>query len=205
MQSTDPNTRITGALNHPEAAAWMSFLYDEVPAAKRRELEAHLAQCPACAAQVKAWREGMNSLDGWTMPARRPARPALVPLVRWAAAAALILALGIALGRQTSRNTAEIAALRSSVAELTSLVQHQSESSVTNGTAAAKAETARLLADFTRLQDVQRVEDQNAVNLRLHALDDRIETVALNTQSGFEQTHQVLASFTQQPPTLPDH
>ena len=165
MQSTDPNTRTPGAVNHPDAAAWMAFLYGELPAAKKTEMEAHLGQCAACAAQVKAWREGMNSLDAWTIPVRRLARAPLAPILKWAAAAALILALGIVLGRQTSRNTAEIAALRSSVAELSSLVQHQNESTLASSTAAANTETLRLLTAYSRLQEAQRADDLRELSI----------------------------------------
>ena len=102
MQTKDSNSRTSGAVNHPGADEWVAFLYGELPAATRRELGAHLAQCPNCAAQLQDWRDSMNALDQWALPAvRRPARQA-VPALKWAAAAAVILLLGFAIGRQSS-------------------------------------------------------------------------------------------------------
>src|SRR5271163_1789975 len=110
MQYTDSNTRTAGAVIHPEPATWMAFLYGELSTAQNQELEAHLGHCAACAAQVKEWRAGRSALDAWTLPARRPARTLFMPVLRWAAAAALVLGMGIVLGRQTSRNGTEIIA-----------------------------------------------------------------------------------------------
>ncbi len=202
MQAPDSNSRTAGAVNHPDATAWMAFLYGEVPAATQQELEAHLGQCAVCAAQVKQWREGMNALDTWKIPTRKPARRSFVPVMKWAAAAAVVLLIGIFLGRQTSRDGAEMAKLRNSVAQLTARVEQQGQSTLTNSVAAANEETLRLLADFSRQQDARRVADREAVALKFRTLDTRmeqlsteLETVALNTQTGFEETHQVLASF----------
>src|SRR5262249_25971264 len=128
MQSKDSNTRTAGTVNHPETAAWMALLYCEVSGAKRSELEHHLAECPACATQVEAWRGSMSALDAWTLPARPAMERPFVPVLKWAAAAALVLALGIIVGRQTSGNAAEVAALKKSVADLNGLVQRDNAS-----------------------------------------------------------------------------
>ncbi len=199
MQSPDTNSRTAGAVNHPEAAVWMTFLYGEVSAAQQRELDAHLKQCPACAAQVKAWRNGMTSLDTWILPASKPARATFPSMLKWAAAAAVVLALGIFLGRQTSHNTAEIAALQATVKDLAAQVQRQADTTMTNTLVAANAQTVQLLADFSRLQETQRAGERQAVNLTLQGFNTRIErlrteleTVAVNTQTGFEATRQDL-------------
>jgi anti-sigma factor RsiW len=190
-------------VNHPDAGTLMSLLYGELPAAKKRELEAHLNQCPVCAVQVHEWRESMGALDAWKISARHPSRRGVVPVLKWAVAAAIVLAMGIAVGRQTSRNSDEIASLKASVAELSAVVQQQKQAGTTNAIDAANAESQRLFADFTRAQNAQRAEDRQALSLTLRNFDNRIdrlrteiETVALNTQNGFEETHQVLASFT---------
>ncbi len=203
MQSTDKNTRSPGSVNHPEAAAWMSFLYGEIAPDKKQELETHLSQCPACAAQVKAWGGSISMLNAWTLPIRRPARRGFAPALKWAVAAAFILALGVVLGRQTSSNNSEILALRASVADLRNQIKEQGKANLASSLAAARTEAQQQFAAFSRLQDVQRAEDRQALTLTLRDFDTRIdrvhgelETVALNTESGFEETHQVLASFT---------
>jgi hypothetical protein len=196
-------------VNHPGAAEWMAFLYEELPPATRRELGAHLAQCSSCAAQLQTWRASMNALDQWPPPAaRRPARQ-WVPALKWAAAAAVILLLGFGIGRQTSSNAREIAALKASVAKLEQAVGSEPDSDVNAAieaaTTTANTETLRLLAEYSRAQEEQRAVDRQADSLAFRAFDAQLanlraelETVALNTESGFQQTHDnlvQLASF----------
>src|SRR5262245_16026231 len=101
MQTQDTNPRTAGPVNHPGAAQWVAFLYEELPPATRRELGAHLAECRTCAAQLQTWRASMNALDQWALPpVRRPARQ-WVPVLKWAVAAGVVLALGFGIGRET--------------------------------------------------------------------------------------------------------
>ena len=215
MQSQETNTRTTGALKHPDAAEWMAFLYAEVAPERRRELEDHLAHCADCSAQMDTWRASSKGLDEWRLPVMRrtssPARLALRPwwpALKWAAAA-LVLGLGFAFGRQTSPNASELAALKTSVAQLTGAMQQERGAALSNNvniaTAAANAETLRLLADYSQLQASQRASDQQNLGVALRSFETRLgrlraelETVALNTENGFEQTHENfsrLASF----------
>ncbi len=218
MQSQDPNTPIPSAVTHPDPAEWMAFLYRETPSARRRELDAHLASCPACAAQVTAWRGSQSALDGWELPPARHWRRAWtpqpgarsvravarlgLPLLRWAAAAALVLALGFGLGRRTAPGARELSELKLSVARLAQGVQGE-QSAWSNyaalATAGAGAETLRLLSEYARAQDSERTLDQQSFQLALQKVDTRLdqlraalETVALNTEDGFQQTHQNL-------------
>ena len=104
MQSQDANTRSAGAVNHPSAEEWMAYLYNELAPERKRELRAHLAQCGDCGKQLHQWRASMLALDDWKMPAPRLkvlAQPP-VTLLKWAAAAAVVLVAGFAIGRQTS-------------------------------------------------------------------------------------------------------
>ena len=210
MQSQDPTTRTAGALNHPESAEWMAFLYAEVAPQRKRELETHLAQCPDCAARLKSWRVSMGALDSWKLAPRQapgstaPWREFWRPVLKWAAAAAVVLGFGFALGRQTSPTVSELGALKESVAQLAKTVERERGLTLSNSldiaTTAANAETMRLLSDYSRLQAGQRTADQQVVAVALKNFDSRLgklraelETVALNTEDGFEQTHQNLS------------
>lgn len=210
MQSKDPNTRTTGALNHPDAAEWMALLYAEIAPERKRELAAHLAQCGACTEHVAAWRASMTSLDEWKLPAiRRTSRSWSLPAVKWAAVAALLLVIGFVFGRQTAPGTAELAALKTSVARLAESMQQERGASLSNSvnvaTAAANGETLRLLSEFAQLHGSQRATDQQSLAVALRNFETRLgrlraelETVAMNTENGFEQTHENLtrlASF----------
>ena len=191
MQSKDTNTRTTGAVKHPEAAEWMAFLYEELAPTKRRELSAHLASCPDCAGQVRTWGDSMKELDQWSLPAIRQRSHRWVPVVKWAAAALLLVGFGFGLGHLGSPASAELTSLKTKVAQLEQSARQQ-------GGMDEKAIKA-LLDDYARAQEELRTDDrkQNAlafrsIDLRLSNLRSELETVALNTESGFEQTHENL-------------
>ncbi len=206
-------------MTHPDAAEWMAFLYRETPPARRRELDGHLASCPACAAQVAAWRGSQRALDDWALPSARHAgragmpQPAAwsacsaarlgLPVLKWAAAAALVLFLGFGLGRRTAPGAHALSELQLSVAQLAQAVQRD-QSAWSNhlalATASAGAQTLRLLSEYARAQDSQRALDQQNFQLALQNIDARfdklraaLETVALNTDDGFQQTYENLA------------
>ena len=203
MQSQDANPRSAGAVNHPGAEEWMAYLYNELAPERKRELHAHLAQCGDCGKQLHRWRAGMLALDDWKMPARQPkvlAQPT-VTLLKWAAAAAVVLVAGFAIGRQSSNAASEVAELRNSVAQLT---QRMDEERAT--TSAVREQSLRLLSEYAKLNDARRTEDREAVELALRDMDSRLfklrselETVAVNTETGFRQTKEgltTLASYT---------
>lgn len=205
MQSQESNTGTTRTLNHPDSSEWMSFLYGECAPERRRDLDAHLAACPTCAGQVQSWRSSMNALDDWPLPAKRHIRRHWVPTLKWAAAAAVVLAVGIGIGRQTSNARAEVAALKGSIADLTAIVQREHTMNLSNSlamAATANTETLRLLGDYARLQQEQRAADQEVIKTALRSFDLRLGrvrsdllTVAVNTEAGFEQTHENLAQL----------
>ena len=203
MQIQDSNHRSAGAVRHPDAAEWMAFLYREIAPERKRELESHLAGCSDCAAQVSKWRSGMTALDEWKLPAKRQTVRWALPALKWAAAATLVLGAGFALGRQTSRASSELAELKASVAQLAESVQRERGVHQTNtvnfAIAAGRTEALRLLSEYSRLQAEQRTTDQQSVAIALRDLETRLgrlraelETVALNTENGFEQTHENL-------------
>src|SRR5438552_13711 len=99
-------------MTHPNSQEWMSFLYDEVSADELSRLRAHLAGCAECSARIKAWRGGMKSLDEWRLPATGRTRRPWQPRFRWAAAAAILLGLGLAIGRFTSPSSGDLRGLQ---------------------------------------------------------------------------------------------
>jgi hypothetical protein len=178
----------------------MAFLYEEVAPEQKRELQSHLAQCAACAEQVKGWRSGMTALDEWSLPALRRAPRRWQPMVKWAAAAAVVLAVGFAVGRQSSTSATELAALKTSVAQLTETVERDRQLNTMNAATAANAEVLRLLDDYARLDENGRAEDRKTMALALQNFESRLarlraelETVAVNTQDSFQQTQEGLA------------
>jgi hypothetical protein len=212
MQTENQNTGTSSPVNHPDAAEWMAFLYKETAGARRRELGAHLADCPSCSEQVRVWRARLYDLDEWKLPRSRPAARAWLPVLRWAVAASLVLAVGIWVGRSTASSAREIAALKASVAQLSDTVRRGSgdgtdtSESAAAAIAAANAETVRLLSQYSTLQENQRAADQLALkdvldtfDVRLANLRSELETVAVNTEGGFQVTRQNLARLVSYP------
>ena len=163
-------------MKHPSREEMMSYLYDELELQPRAALERHLEACAACRASLAAWRSTAHQLDTYaTTPvcAARPtprswARPALV-----AAAAALVLFAGFALGHSGGVSRAELEAVR-----LEAAAQAQ---------AAAGAETQRQLQQFAadlgkRLDALQAQHITDYATLR-----KELETVAVLTEAGFRQ------------------
>jgi hypothetical protein len=196
MQSQDANTRSAGAVNHPSAEEWMAYLYDEIVPERKREMHAHLAQCGDCGRQLQEWRSGMAALDDWKLPVmrRRPSAMQPATMLKWAAAAAVVLAVGFAIGRQTSTAVGEVAELRASVAQLAQQVE-SSRATPSEG-------TLQFLSEYAKANEQSRLEDRQTVGLALREMDSRLvklrtelETVAVNTETGFRQTKEGLTTL----------
>jgi hypothetical protein len=90
-------------MNHPKPEEWVPYVYGEANGTARRELSAHLQDCRQCRDQIDAWKSSLNLLNAWKVGRRLPARPRLgAPLVKWAAAAAIVLLAGVLIGRATA-------------------------------------------------------------------------------------------------------
>lgn len=209
MQSQESTNRAASVIGHPEAGEWMAFLYGELPNERQQELDRHVSECAACAEQVTVWRASMAALDEWKLPALNRPVTRRAAAFKWAAAAALVLALGFVAGRHLSPGAAELTRLQESVAQLRQSIQQERASVLSNAvasaTVAASTESLRLLTEYSELQERARSSDRRALALTLQNLETRVsqlraelETVAVNTEDGFEQTHQNmsrLASF----------
>ena len=208
MQSQEPKTRSAGAVNHPSAAEWMAYLYDEIAPERKRELHVHLAQCAACGEQLNQWRAGLVALDDWKLPAlpRKASAWQPVTMLKWAAAAAVVLCVSFAVGRVSSNHAREMAELKTAVAQLTEKVAARpagdADSQSIAITKQTRDELVQLLTDYSKLNEERRSEDRRVVGLALRELDLRLgklrgelETVALNTESGFQQTKEGLTTL----------
>ena len=214
MQAKQSTTRTDSALKHPGTGEWMEFLYGEATAQRKRALETHLAGCADCAAQLKLWQGSARSLDAWALPPATRVLPSRARFWRWAAAAALVLLAGFWISHQIITSRAELAALKTSVAQLNEIIQRGNAATFSNSvvaaTSAANQETLRLLADYSRVQEARQSTDLETLGLALAdfktslaRLRAELETVAVNTENGFEQTHEsldrVVAISTRQP------
>lgn len=205
---------------HPAAEEWMSFLYDEETPERRAALDAHLHACPQCRAQVQVWRESKHALDSWTLPMPAPSKPGFPwHALRWAAAAIVLLGLGVGLGRLTSPAALEAGALRRALqteldsklattrSDLLQVLDHrQSELAQAlraAATDAASTEASQLLAQYAKLLEEQRDEDHESLVAAFRQMDERrrsdvgslreqIQTLALNADDSLTRAQEQL-------------
>lgn len=202
----------------------MSFLYGEDSPARHAELGAHLQSCADCRRQVQTWRGSMAALDTWAAP-KPQRRWAPAPAVRWAAAAVVVLGLGIGMGRMTSPAQPDInqlaATLRTEMETKLasareefgrSLQQQRTEFVEAVHAAAIDAageETEHLFARIAKVIDARREADQEIYLAALKQIEDRyatlrqdLNTVAVNADDGLLEAREqlvALAAFKQSP------
>lgn len=107
--------------------ALVAYLYDECGPTERADVETHLATCQRCADEVLSFRAVRSSLDAWTVPeptlglrvvsdsdASSPPRWRQVLRPAWAlaAAAGVVLGVGLALGGVELRYTEDAVVFR---------------------------------------------------------------------------------------------
>jgi hypothetical protein len=203
---------------HPTPEEWMAFLYGEDSPARHTELGAHLHECADCRRHVQTWRGSMAALDTWTMPRTRQRSKFTAPVVRWAAAAAVVLGLGIGFGRLSSSANADLgrlaAQLRSEMdaklattrnAFAQTLQQQQAEFAEAVHAAAAEATNDDAEKVFTRLAQLieeRREADQQTYLAALKQIEERyaalrqdLNTVAVNADDGLTQTREQLVQI----------
>lgn len=210
MQEQDTKPSKDRSLNHPTSEEWMEFLYGESPQERRAAMETHASSCAACAQRLKEWRSSAAELDQWKLPVAEPAAGTttkrFAPRIKWAVAAVILLSTGFLAGQISSSSRSEIANLQSSFSELSDSIKRdqsiQASNTLAAATEAANDQTAHLIAEYSASQAAQRLADQKSVGLvlsalevRLNALHSELTTVALNTQTGFHETHQNLLAL----------
>jgi hypothetical protein len=178
-------------MKHPTPEELVSWIYGEGP----KQLNAHVKECAECRAQVETWRGTMKALDELPAPVtRRPLAPAPV---RWAAAAALFLLLGIIMGRL---------AFSTSEANLRATMQKEMQQQRETLSKLMAANAGKLENDFESALQQARAEDRATYLLALKELNARheaeiavlkkgLETVVALADYGFEATEQRFAQI----------
>jgi hypothetical protein len=118
--------------NHPTQEQWMEYLYGEMESAGRKTLETHVKECGPCREKQGEFGGTMDLLDAWRveLPEKHSlaaTRNRFQPVVKWAAAAALLVTTGFAAAR-FSQPQVDVAALKAEIsAEVKSEVQRPLE------------------------------------------------------------------------------
>ncbi len=184
-------------MNHPKREEWVPFVYGEATPEARRQLQDHLRHCPECRTEIDAWRQSLRQLDKWKLPRRSIRFEWFAPALRWATATAVVLALGVALGRLTTGG-ADIEDLRARLEasvredlrkEMAQMVRDEVNRSASTTLAAAGDHAEKLLAAYNTIQETRRAEDLERLYL---AVKKQLDVLAINTQKEFVQ----LAGYT---------
>jgi hypothetical protein len=159
-------------MNHPNPEQWAPYVFGEAKPDARRELERHLKECAECREEMNQWQRSLRRLDLWKLPKIQAPRSQWAPILRWAAAAALVLCVGFGVGRASSKM--DIVKVR----------------------AAIEPELRKqLAADF----EAKRSKDNQAIFAALDriyvSLKRDVDTVAVYSDAGLRQTERQLVQL----------
>jgi hypothetical protein len=176
-------------MNHPEREEWVPFICHETDPVTRQRLAEHLTECPQCAHEVAAWQRGLKQLDHWRVHKPGPSSaPSFGPVLRWAIAAAVLLACGILIGRTTARphldsqwqtqiNASVNAALQARLEENGRQLQAQYARDLaqaeTRLSAATVAQGEQLWRNVVELLASARAQDSTSIRAALHSMEER--------------------------------
>jgi hypothetical protein len=170
-------------MNHPTPEQWVPYVYGETSRTARRQLSAHLSECPQCRQEVDTWKRNLHRLDAWKLPAARATlRAGFLPALRWATAAAVLLMMGILIGRASAPKV-DTEKFR---AAITPEIRRELQGELAQ---LAREEVARA-ASFS-LASSRRYTDQMAQQLYVVVKKD-IDTLAVNADAGLRHTAQQL-------------
>lgn len=105
-------------MNHPEQEKWMSYLYGELSEPEQKEMTKHLQACVDCRTQVKSWQATMIKLDTYKVPLitrSRSTQSAWFRVLRWSAAAVILLGAGVLAGWAGGSKSVDPEALRQDI------------------------------------------------------------------------------------------
>jgi hypothetical protein len=182
-------------MKHPAPEEWAAYVFGEASPQRKRELNAHLADCAECSQEIAGWQRSLQRLDQWELPAPNGRPIASMPVLRLALAACLLLLIGFGFGRQFSS-----AASKQSVAALRAELQQtfaQKESAAHEQSQGQFDALLRSLPDLVRaageedrraiLGQLQRMEERHASDFV--SLRRDLETVASLTEEEIRQAN----------------
>ena len=170
-------------MNHPKPEEWVPYLFGEAGSKQTQTLSRHLEGCEQCRDEVAGWQRNLARLDAWKVstPGRMPVQGWFVPLMKWAAAAVVVLAMGFGAGR--------LSAGRVDPAQVRQAIEPQIREQL-------RQEFSGLLREQIEKVEAQRVADYVALKADL-------DTVAVLTETGLRRTERQLvqlANYTQPVP-----
>jgi anti-sigma factor RsiW len=186
-------------MKHPEREEWAPFIFGEADADRKQQLESHLDDCAECRDEIQSWQRSLGRLDSWKLPHVARQRPKFAPLMKWAAAAAVVLSIGFAIGRGTAAHVDEEKVraavekdLRGQVAQI-ARDEAAKTASLAVTASSQKAETRRAADNRVVFAVLERLETQHATDCL--TLKKELDTLAINADAGLRQTEEQLVQF----------
>lgn len=187
----------------------MDYLYGEMPSDERKTLNSHLGNCGQCRRQKAEFTGTMESLDAWRV--ELPAKHSLnagarrfQPVVRWAAAAALLVTTAFATGR-FSKPEVDVNALQAKIsAQVQSDIQTPLELRMREEIEAAAQEAVAMARAHMEMEVTARLHEitMRAQSEAMLAATDQVERLAAQLASLHDEDrkklNQALKSFESQ-------
>jgi len=186
-------------MKHPERKEWVPFIFGEAEAGQRRQLESHLDDCAECRDEIQSWQRSLGWLDSWKLPPIVKRRTNFAPLMKWAAAAAVVLSIGFAIGRSSATH-ADAEKVRAAVerdlrGELAQIARDEAAKTASLAITAfsQRNETRRAADNRVIFSVLERLETQHATDCL--TLKKELDTLAINADAGLRQTEEQLVQF----------
>jgi anti-sigma factor RsiW len=162
-------------MNHPKREEWVPYVLGEAGTKEARGLKQHLEHCTECRQEIDAWRRSLGHLNAWKLPSPGRARfnSFFSPLLKWAAAAAIVLTTGFAVGRLTAAKLETETVRRAIEPELRQQLRQ---------------EFATMLREEMDRAETQRLAD-------LVSLKKDLDTVAVMTDASLRRTERQLVQL----------
>jgi hypothetical protein len=186
-------------MKHPEREEWVSFIFGDADAGRRRQLESHLEDCVECRDEIQSWQRSLGRLDSWKLPPVAKRRANFVPLAKWAAAAAAVLSIGFAIGRGTAAHvdaeTVRTAVERDLRGQLTQIARDEAAKTASLAIAAysQKTDTRRAADNRVIFAVIERLETQHTTDCL--TLKKELDTLAINADAGLRKAEEQFVQF----------
>jgi len=186
-------------MKHPEREEWIPFIFGEADAGQKRQLESHLDDCAECRDEIQSWKRSLGRLDSWELPPVAKKRANFAPLVKWAAAAAVMLCVGFAIGRITAAQM-DVEKVRAAVerdlrGQLARIARDEATKTTSLAIKALSEETeGKRAADKAVIFAVlDRLETQHTTDCL--TLKKELDTLAINADAGLRQAEEQFVQF----------
>jgi hypothetical protein len=198
-------------MNHPEREEWVPFVFGEAEPENHRRLQQHLQTCSECRGRLELWRSTLHRLDAWRLPSPAPRHKVFAPLLKWAAAAVVMVGVGFGVGRSMA-STANLGRIRAAIEpelrqqlrqEFTLALRQELDKAASTTLATANEQARRLVEESNSTLESRHAEDNQAIFAGLVSLKKDVDTLAVTTAASLRRAEQQLVQLADYPEPEP--